>query len=58
MELNYSKAIGAPKDELKFTFQLNHQPSINHDTIVLQYIKCLFIGIFILVKDESLTFAF
>jgi hypothetical protein len=35
MELNYSKATKAPKDELNFTFWLNHQSNINHETIVL-----------------------
>jgi hypothetical protein len=47
------KPIGAPKDELQITLRIHHQLNINHDTIFFLCIKCSFVDMFFLVKDES-----
>jgi len=47
------KFIGAPKDELQIIFRLYNQPNIDHDVIVFWCIKCSFLSMFILAKDES-----
>jgi hypothetical protein len=46
---------GTFRDELQIIFKLHHQSSIDCDLIVFLYTKCLFIGLFTLVKDESNT---
>ncbi len=45
------KLIGMPKDDIEIILkllQLHHQLNINHDILVLQYIKCSLVSMFYL----------
>ncbi len=50
------KLIGMPKDDIEIILklhQLHHQLNIDHDILVLQYITCSLVSMFILINDES-----
>lgn len=53
------KLIGMPKDDIEIILkllQLHHQLNIDHDILVLQYITCSLVSMFILINDESNIF--